>query len=75
MPTDTSAAVLTDRLFGSKYIVLEPGAEEEDLESGEEVTFTQDAFVYSDLMELIISKGKAAQAKRKATETANQAGN
>ena len=74
--TDTSAAVHTDGLFDSKFIVLEPGAEKEDLESGEKITFTQDALVDSDLMELIIiSKGKAAQAKRKAAETANQAGN
>ncbi len=75
LPTDTSAAVHTDGLFGSKFIVLEPGAEEEDLESGEEITFTQDALVDSDLMELIISKCKAAQVKRKAAEMVNQAGN
>jgi phospholipid/cholesterol/gamma-HCH transport system substrate-binding protein len=70
LPTDTSAAIHTDGLFGSKFMVLEPGAEEDSLESGDEITFTQDALVVGDLMELIISEGKSAQAKLKAAAKA-----
>jgi len=70
LPLDTSAAIHTDGLFGSKFMVLEPGAEEDSLESGDEITFTQDALVVSDLMELIISEGKTAQAKLKAAAKA-----
>jgi len=63
-PSDTSAAIHTDGLFGSKFLVLEPGAEEETLKSGDEITLTQDAVVVSDLLELIIAEGKSAQARR-----------
>ncbi|MDD9879103.1 MAG: MlaD family protein [Magnetovibrio sp.] len=63
LPKDTSAAIHTDGLFGSKFVVLEPGAEEAPLKSGDEITLTQDAVVVSDLLDLIISEGRVAQAK------------
>lgn len=63
-PKDTSAAVHTDGLFGSKFIVFEPGAEEEVLETGDEISLTQDAVIVSELLELIISEGKAARAQQ-----------
>ncbi len=63
-PSDTSAAVHTDGLFGGKFVVLEPGAEEEVLNTGSEITYTQDAVIVSELLELIISEGKAARAKQ-----------
>ncbi len=65
-PKDTSAAIHTDGLFGSKFIVLEPGAEEAPLMNGDEIVLTQDAVVVSDLLDLIISEGKIAQSKRNA---------
>ena len=61
LPTDTSAAIQTDGLFGSKFVVLEPGAEEALLKSGGELIFTQDAVVVSDLLDLIISEGHVAR--------------
>ncbi len=64
LPTDTSAAIHTDGLFGSKFVVLEPGAEEALLKSGEELNFTQDAVVVSDLLDLIISEGHVARGQR-----------
>ena len=48
-------------LFGSKFVVLEPGAEEALLTSGGELNFTQDAVVVSDLLDLIISEGHVAR--------------
>ncbi|MCP5374305.1 MAG: outer membrane lipid asymmetry maintenance protein MlaD [Hyphomicrobiales bacterium] len=71
LPKDTSAAIHTDGLFGSKHIVLEPGAEEESLKDGDSIEFTQDSVVVSDLLELIISEGKARQAKAQAAERAD----
>ncbi len=68
LPLDTSAAIHTDGLFGSKFVVLEPGAEEDVLQSGDEFTYTQDAVVVSDLLDLIIAEGKAARAKREAAQ-------
>ncbi|MBT3305720.1 MAG: MCE family protein [Alphaproteobacteria bacterium] len=64
LPLDTSVAIHTDGLFGSKFMVLEPGAEEEFLKSGEEITYTQGAVIVSDLLDLIISEGRAAMKKR-----------
>ncbi len=63
IPNDSSAAIHTDGLFGSKFIVLEPGAEEVALKSGDIITFTQDAVIVSDLLDLIIAEGKANQAR------------
>jgi len=63
-PADTSAAIHTDGLFGGKFIVLEPGAEENILNTGDEISLTQDSVVVSDLLELIISEGKVAKHKR-----------
>ena len=60
-PVDTSAAIHTDGLFGGKFIVLEPGAEDDTLNTGDEILLTQDAVVVSDLLELIISEGKVAK--------------
>ncbi|NQV84985.1 MAG: MCE family protein [Rhodospirillales bacterium] len=61
---DTSAAIHTDGLFGSKFMVLQPGAEENFLKSGGEITYTQGAVIVSDLLDLIISEGRSALKKR-----------
>jgi phospholipid/cholesterol/gamma-HCH transport system substrate-binding protein len=62
VPIDSSAAIHTDGLFGGKFIVLEPGGEETAMESGARITLTQDAVVVSELLDLIISEGKAKRA-------------
>lgn len=61
LPLDTSAAIHTDGLFGAKFVVLEPGAEETHLKSGGAISLTQDAVVVSDLLDLIISEGRVAR--------------
>lgn len=68
LPLDTSASIQTDGLFGSKFVVLAPGAEENYLKEGDEITYTQDALIVGELMEMIISEGKAAANKRNATQ-------
>jgi len=59
LPLDTSASIQTDGLFGAKYIGLEPGGAEDFIKDGENLTYTQDALVVTDLLELIISEGRA----------------
>ena len=59
LPTDTSAAIHTDGLFGQKHVVLVPGAEEKILKSGGAITLTQDSVLVSDLLDLIIGEGRA----------------
>ncbi len=64
LPTDTSAAIHTDGLFGTKFVVLEPGGETEMLEPGDEISFTQDSIRLDELLELIIAEGKSNQKRR-----------
>ena len=63
---NTSAAIHTNGLFGSKFIVLEPGGEFDELTDGDSITYTQDSLVVEDLLELIITEGKARRAAAEA---------
>lgn len=69
VPTDSSAAIQTSGLFGSKYVVIQPGGEDAVFKPGERITFTQDATIVSELMDLIIAEGRARNA---ATETGSE---
>jgi phospholipid/cholesterol/gamma-HCH transport system substrate-binding protein len=64
LPTDTSAAIHTDGLFGSKHVVLVPGADDTELKAGGRIDLTQDAVVVTDLLDLIIGEAKSNAAKR-----------
>lgn len=61
VPADTAAAIHTDGLFGPKYISLDPGGDEKMLSDGGRIEFTQDALIVSDLLNLVIERGKAAR--------------
>jgi len=41
VPKDTSAAIVSESLLGSKYIALSPGASDDMLKSGDVITVTQ----------------------------------
>jgi len=43
LPIDTSVAIRTAGVLGDQFLAMEPGAEEEALESGEEIAYTEDA--------------------------------
>ncbi len=64
LPSDSDARILTDGLFGSKFIEVNPGAEEEILEAGGEIEFTQESLVLQDLLDQVIGQGRSAQAER-----------
>lgn len=64
LPTDTSAAILTESLFGAKYVELEPGGDTAMLKNGDAIQFTQDALVVSDLLDMIIAEGRSNLAKK-----------
>lgn len=59
MPVDSAVAIHTDGLFGSKFVVFEPGVDDVDLKAGDSVQYTQGAVVVSELLNLIIEEGKA----------------
>ena len=50
LTTDTSAAILTSGLLGEKYIELVSGADEEILQDGDHIEFTQSALVLENLI-------------------------
>jgi phospholipid/cholesterol/gamma-HCH transport system substrate-binding protein len=64
IPADSSAAIHTDGLFGSKFIDIEPGAEEA-MKPGGTITVTQDSVVVEDLLDLIIGEARAKDEKLK----------
>ncbi len=50
LPRDTSARIIADGLLGSNVIALEPGGEEETIQPGEAITFTQGSINVVDLL-------------------------
>lgn len=65
LPADTSIAIHTDGLFGTKYLELEPGGDPEPFKNGDSIEFTQDALLVGDLLDLIIAQGRARLAETK----------
>ncbi len=49
-PTDTSAKILTSGLLGEQYVGLEPGADEDNLKTGDKIRRTQSAVVLETLI-------------------------
>ncbi len=50
LTTDTGAKILTEGILGTRYIGLLPGADEETLQAGDEITDTQGALVLENLI-------------------------
>jgi phospholipid/cholesterol/gamma-HCH transport system substrate-binding protein len=56
LPSDTQASIYTSGLLGEQYISLEPGAEDEVLVEGSDVTLTQSAVVLEEIIgKLLVS--------------------
>ena len=63
VPEDSSASIVSVGIMGPKYIEIEPGGSDEFIPEGGEFTYTQDAMVLEELIERIISLGKANRDK------------
>jgi len=50
LPTDTSASIVTAGVLGDRYIELQPGADDQILKSGDQITFTQPAVILEKLI-------------------------
>lgn len=50
VPADSSASIFTSGLLGEQYVAIGPGGEEEFLEAGDEIGFTQSAMVLERLI-------------------------
>lgn len=59
LPKDSAALIETDGLLGSKFIALQPGADEKNLKPNAEFQFTQSSMNLNDILELIISQAES----------------
>lgn len=55
LSSDSSVSIETDGLLGSKHIEIVPGGDDELLESGDDISYTQDAVILSELMDKVIT--------------------
>lgn len=67
LPQDTSAQIASESLMGGKYIALVPGASEETLKPGQQITYTQSAISLEGLIGkyLFTNNGKEDTATEK----------
>ena len=59
IPDDSSASIVSSGLMGKKYIEIDVGSSEDYIEAGGEFEYTQDAMVLEELLDRIVSMGKA----------------
>ena len=50
IPEDSTAKIMTSGLLGEQYVSLEPGGDDKSLKEGDEIKFTQSAFVLENLI-------------------------
>ncbi|MFO7602514.1 MAG: outer membrane lipid asymmetry maintenance protein MlaD [Gammaproteobacteria bacterium] len=56
LPKDSSASIYTAGLLGEKYIGLEPGGDEANMQQGDRIVLTQDSLVLEKLIGQFISR-------------------
>lgn len=66
LDVDSTAAVVTDGLFGQKFVRLDIGGADRMIADGGTIGRTEEPVIIDDLLEQIISIGEANLAKRKA---------
>lgn len=57
LPFDSSVAVVSESLLGGRFLLIQPGADEELLAEGDEVMFTQSAINIEDLIGRFVFSG------------------
>ncbi len=67
LSADSSAIIETDGLLGSKYLEIIPGGDDEILVVGDELAYTQDALILTELMD----KVNAYMREKKQVETSD----
>lgn len=64
LPTDTSAAIISQSLLGGKYLDLQPGGDEEMLKNGDEIQQTQSSVILESLIGQLIFSSKEGKDKK-----------
>lgn len=64
LPTDTSAAIISENLLGGKYLCVTPGGDEEMLKSGDQIETAQSSVILEDLIGRFIFSDKDKDDKK-----------
>lgn len=75
IPDDSSAAIVSSGIMGNKYIEIEPGGSEDYIAPEGEFSYTQDAMILEELIDRVISMGKAKRKKSCPPADENKAAN
>ncbi len=70
VPLDSVAMIVSEGVFGGKFVKISPGGDLEMMEPGEQFEFVQDSVIFEELLEKVIL---AAEAKRRAAKKAQSA--
>ena len=68
LSVDSSIAIETDGILGSKYLEIAPGAEDENLKPNDVFIYTQDALLIDELLEKLNSYMHAKDTEETVTE-------
>ena len=60
LPADSSVAVGSESLLGGRFLLIQPGADDELLAAGDEVMFTQSAINLEDLIGRFVFSGSGS---------------
>ena len=71
IPDDSSISIVSSGITGSKYVEIDPGGSEDMLQPNDEFLYTQDAMVLEELLDRVISIGKANRKKSCTTKEQN----
>lgn len=72
LPEDSTAAVVSAGLLGSKYIDLQPGGMEDNLGAGDEISFTQSSVNFESLLGKMVHSGGGIDEEIKPAESAHE---
>lgn len=65
IPVDSSLAIESDSIMGGKFIDITLGGDDEVVENGGSLIYTQDAMVLEELLDLVISYANSKKNKKK----------
>lgn len=72
IPEDSIAMIISDGVFGSKFVQIVPGGAMDMLQPGGEFEYVQDSILFEELLQKVIN---AAEARRKAAKEGGEQDN
>lgn len=69
LPTDTIASIVTSGVLGDRYVSLQPGGEDQMLQSGEEIEFVESAVILERLIGKLIHNANVGGGDAKRNDT------